>query len=273
MEKMQVRPRSKRLEKAIARIPIFQNMTAIDRQELAGLAELHIYPKGEIILHEGDPGRSLYVILDGQIRSFTYDYQGNMIVLENLGHDQFFGVRGIIIGAPRTASVIATEESLLAEFPFEEMQEFLDRYPPIRIIFEEYSQNDQNNMVAKREEAGSKDRRVHPRFNVELPVRLIVIPDEGIEEALTEEVFRAKSKDISLSGIRLGIKDPSLQDIPLETSLKLEIEFPEKLGKIQALGKIKNRFYNEEINATFLGIQFFKLSAAGMIRLKEVLYG
>ncbi len=273
MEKMQVRPRSKRLEEAIARIPIFQNLTASDCQELAGLAELHIYPKEEIILHEGDPGRSLYVILDGEVKPFTYDYQGNMIVLDTLGHDQFFGVSGMLVGTPRTASVITTEESLLAEFPFQEMQGFLERYPSIRIIFEEHSQNDLKNTVAKREKAGAKDRRVHPRFNVELPVRLIVIPDEGIEETLTEEVFRAKSKDISLSGIRLEIKDSSLQDIPLETSLKLEIEFPEKLGKIQALGKIKNRFYNEEINATFLGIQFFKLSAAGMIRLKEVLYG
>lgn len=248
-------------------------MTAIDRQELASLAKLHIYPKGEIILNEGDPGRSLYVILDGQVRSFTHDYQGNMIVLETLGHDQFFGVRGMLSGPPRTTSVIATEESLLAEFPFQEMQEFLDRYPPIRIIFEEYSQNDLENTVSKREEAGAEDRRLQPRFNVKLPVRLIVIPDEDIEEALTEEVFRAKSKDISLSGIRLETKDPSLQDIPLETSLKLEIEFPEKQGKIQALGKIRNRFYNEEMNATFLGIQFFKLSAAGMIRLKELLYG
>jgi CRP-like cAMP-binding protein len=272
-KRVQARPRSKRLEAAISRIPIFQNLIEIDRQKLASLASLHIYRKKDIILREGDPGRSLYIVLDGQVRSFTYDYQGNMIVLDTLGHDRFFGVIGMLIGGPQTASIMAAEESLLAEFPFEGMQEFLEQYPLIKSIFEKHSQKDLEDTAAKREKAGAKDRRVHPRFNVELPVKFLVLPGEGIEEALTEEVYRARSKDISLSGIGLEIKDPNLQSIPLEASLKLEMEFPEKRGKIQALGTIKNRFYKEERDATFLGIHFFKLSSTGMIRLKQFLYG
>jgi CRP-like cAMP-binding protein len=272
-EKAQVRPRSKRLEAAISRIPIFQNLSDIDRQKLASLASLHIYRKEDIILREGDPERSLYIVLDGQVLSFTYDYQGNMIVLDTLGHDQFFGVIGMLIGGPQTASIMAAEESLLAEFPFEEMQEFFEQYPLIKSVFQEHSQKDLEDTATKREKAGARDRRIHPRFNMALSVKFLVLPEENIEEALTEEVHRAKSKDISLSGIRLEIQDPNLQNIPLEASLKLEIEFPENHGKIQALGTIKNRFHNEEISATFLGIHFFKLSSTGMICLKQFLYG
>ena len=274
LEMTRIRPRSKRLREAIGRVPIFQALNTVELEKITDLANLHIYQEGEIILREGDPGRSIYIVLDGEVRVFTNDYRGNRIVLSTLRDDQFFGEIGMLTGRPRMASVVATKESsLLAELPFHRMRELLERYPQIKKVFEEYAKRRLYETYAKKEKAGAIERRRHPRLNAELPVKFSIRPGEGIEERLTEEVYQAVSRDISLSGIRILVKVLSLLSLPLETCLRMEIELPDKHGVLLDLGAIKNRFPNNDMNSVFFSIRFLELSDRSMIRLKEFIYG
>jgi CRP-like cAMP-binding protein len=268
----EIRPRSKRLENAINKIPIFRGIKEEERKELVFLANLHIYRKGEIIIKEGDPGRTLYLVLDGQVKVFTHDYEGNRIFLSTYGPDEFFGEIGLLTGAPRTASVMATEESLLAELPFSRMKELLERYPDIRKVFEEYLERHLKDTQEKREMAGAKNRRLEPRMNAELPVKFTVLSNTG-ETRPSGEIFRALSTNISLTGIRLKVEGERIENFPVEGELRMEIKLSGLPHRISATGRIKNRTYDENTGDIMLGIQFVKVSRAGITRLREFIYG
>lgn len=267
-----LRPRSRRLEEAIDKIPIFKEITPSERKELALLANLHIYQRGEIIIREGDPGRSLYLVLDGRVRVFTYDYVGNRIFLFTFGPDQFFGEIGLITGAPRSASVMAAEESLLAEIPFKRMRDLLYKYPNIRRALEECSKARIQDTSEKKAKSGAMERRLQPRLNAELPVKFVILSEEG-EAGATGKVFRAVSLDISISGIRLQVEEEKIESFPLDGQLKMEIKLSGLSDRIRARGKIKNRRYDEDNGFVVLGIQFIRISAAGIARLREFIYG
>lgn len=67
--------------------------------------------KNSIVLHEGDPALSLYVITSGHVKVFLSDEEGREIVLNTLGPGQYFGELALLDEEERSASVMCTETS------------------------------------------------------------------------------------------------------------------------------------------------------------------
>ncbi len=62
--------RSVRLMDVISKIPFFVPLQETEREELAEDATMHVFSAGEMIIREGDTGRSVYIILDGRVKVF-----------------------------------------------------------------------------------------------------------------------------------------------------------------------------------------------------------
>jgi signal transduction histidine kinase len=76
------------------------------------MAETVSIPAGELVLREGDPGDSLYVVLDGQLE--VTKRQGSQdVLLAVYKPGQFFGEMALLEKAPRSASVRTLRESRL----------------------------------------------------------------------------------------------------------------------------------------------------------------
>ncbi|HET7269763.1 MAG TPA: ATP-binding protein [Rubrobacter sp.] len=76
------------------------------------MAETVSIPAGELVLREGDPGDSLFVVLDGQLE--VTKRQGSQdILLAVYRPGQFFGEMALLEKAPRSASVRTLRESRL----------------------------------------------------------------------------------------------------------------------------------------------------------------
>jgi CRP/FNR family cyclic AMP-dependent transcriptional regulator len=72
------------------------------------------YTKGTLLIHEGDVGDTLYIILSGRLRSFSVDAQsGREITYGSYGPGEYLGEMGLD-GGPRSASVITLEPSVCA---------------------------------------------------------------------------------------------------------------------------------------------------------------
>ena len=72
-----------------------------------------IYPKGTYIFKEGDRGREMFYILMGKVRVEKNAGQVKKILPE-MGPGDYFGEMAALIKAPRTASVLAMEDSNVA---------------------------------------------------------------------------------------------------------------------------------------------------------------
>ena len=96
----------------LRQVPLFADVSGEDLEQLYEMAETISIPAGELVLREGDPGDSLYVVLDGELE--VTKRQGDQeIQLALYEPGQFFGEMALLEQAPRSASVRALRESSL----------------------------------------------------------------------------------------------------------------------------------------------------------------
>jgi ATP/ADP translocase/HEAT repeat protein len=89
--------------------------------ELAAVLEDLDLPPGETIIEQGEPGSSLYIIIDGQVKV----HEGPR-TLTTLGARDVFGELAILDPGPRSASVTTLEKSRLLRLDREPFQELID---------------------------------------------------------------------------------------------------------------------------------------------------
>ena len=97
-----------------------------------------LFSAAEMIIREGDPGRSVYVILDGRVRVFTRDNGDNELELATLGVGQFFGEMSFVSGKPRSSSVAALELSVVVELSYDSMAKVIENNQAVKEVLEEY---------------------------------------------------------------------------------------------------------------------------------------
>jgi CRP/FNR family transcriptional regulator, cyclic AMP receptor protein len=98
------RDRRSRRERAdaLARVPLFADLGRRHLNQLADAAQIVSYRQGTTVIREGDPGATLFVIVDG-----TADVSRGGRTLATLSPGEFFGEVSLLDGGPRTASIVA----------------------------------------------------------------------------------------------------------------------------------------------------------------------
>ncbi len=90
--------------KLLARVPLFAGLPMKDLRRVAALADETWFNPGRIVVQQGKPANSFYVILDGRAR-VTRGRSGRTV--RKLKHGDHFGELALLAGGPRTATVIA----------------------------------------------------------------------------------------------------------------------------------------------------------------------
>ena len=97
--------------------PLFADFSEADLVAVIQGLELATYGPGDILILEGDPGTSLFVITSGVVRAFVKQPDGKNKQVREMGEGSFFGEIAVLSGKPRTATVTAksTVEALVLE--------------------------------------------------------------------------------------------------------------------------------------------------------------
>ena len=74
------------------------------------ILERRFASKGDIIIKEGDPGNSAFLIQSGLVKVYV-EYDGRHIELAQLGPGQIFGEMALVFDEKRTATVEALEDT------------------------------------------------------------------------------------------------------------------------------------------------------------------
>jgi voltage-gated potassium channel len=116
----------------VAKVPFFHNIGASLIAEVARLLRPRDYPGGAVVMRRGQEGDCMYFIADGEVEIQLSSQR------VYLGSGQFFGEVALLTGAPRNATVVATQPSTLLALDVVDFHELLARQPELaRIIHEE----------------------------------------------------------------------------------------------------------------------------------------
>jgi CRP/FNR family transcriptional regulator, cyclic AMP receptor protein len=110
----------------LQRVPLFSQLAATDLQRVVEVARDRSYPKNSVILFEDDPGDALFVVAKGQVKVVLIGEDGREVILSVLGEGEFFGEMALIDDEPRSAHVIAMEDSTLLVLRREDFQGILE---------------------------------------------------------------------------------------------------------------------------------------------------
>ena len=97
----------------LRRVPLFSGLAESDLAAFAALVRERRYPKGAVIVFRDDPGDALYVVADGQVKVVLVAEDGREVILSVLRDGDFFGEMSVLDDEPRSAHVIAMEDSRL----------------------------------------------------------------------------------------------------------------------------------------------------------------
>jgi len=94
---------------AMARSPLFPGIAPDELTRIAKAMARRRYRRHEVIFHEGDPGDSLHVLVEGRVKISRESRDGEEAIVALLRPGDAFGDLVLLDGAPRSATATAVE--------------------------------------------------------------------------------------------------------------------------------------------------------------------
>jgi CRP-like cAMP-binding protein len=116
----------------LARCPLFAHGSRTILESLAGTLRRRRFRRGEVIMHQGDPGDSLHIVAAGAVKILLPSAEGEEAIIATLRPGDFFGELALLDGAPRSATATALEPSETLVLPRPVFMELLDTLPGLR---------------------------------------------------------------------------------------------------------------------------------------------
>jgi CRP/FNR family transcriptional regulator, cyclic AMP receptor protein len=115
----------------LSTVPLFGGLDQIELQRFAELTREKFYPRGSVILFENDPGDSLFVVRQGRVKVVLIGEDGREVILGVLGVGEHFGELSLIDDRPRSAHVIAMDDSHLLVLRREDFRKRVESSPAV----------------------------------------------------------------------------------------------------------------------------------------------
>ncbi len=119
------------LQKYISTIPLFDGLPAREQHELALIARIRTFAKGETIFHEGDEARGFYVIISGRVKIYKLSEDGKEQTLHIFGPGEPIGEAAMFAHECFPAHAQALEASRTIFFPRAALIELFKQHPSL----------------------------------------------------------------------------------------------------------------------------------------------
>ena len=117
----------------LRRVPLFDSLGDAEIEALAEVAFTRRFDKGQLIILVAERGDSLFIIRQGQVKVSLLHEDGREFILSLLGEGEFFGELALLDDRPRSASVVAIEDTELLIVQRGDFHELINRVPGIAV--------------------------------------------------------------------------------------------------------------------------------------------
>ena len=118
--------------------PLFRGMARNEILAVIRGLNLLSFGSGEILVSEGEPGDSLFLLTTGRCRAYVRNPQGKNVEVRQLQEGDFFGEISVLSGKPRTATVTTTMPCELLELDRASLGSIIKAHPNVRKVLEEF---------------------------------------------------------------------------------------------------------------------------------------
>src|SRR5215472_548016 len=123
--------RRRALENHLRGVPMFADLLPEFIERLKGSVELQRFAPGQVIVQQGKPADSFYLVRIGFVR-VSENYPGGELVLAYLSRGDYFGEIGLLGGGVRTATCTALDHVELVRVSGDDFREMVARFPSVR---------------------------------------------------------------------------------------------------------------------------------------------
>jgi len=113
----------------LARIPMFEGLGADDLQALANSLVEREFVAGQLIMSLGDVGTSMFIVAKGHVNIHLPGEASRRISLKDVSDGEYFGELALFDDKPRSASALASSNSLLLELDRDTLSKYLEARP------------------------------------------------------------------------------------------------------------------------------------------------
>jgi CRP-like cAMP-binding protein len=106
----------------------FGGLAAVDRDALEALGQRRQYPAGQVLFFEGDEGRDVVVLLEGNVKVVSTASSGREVILDVIDRGELIGEMSAIDGQPRSATAIALTTVDVLVVPTPRFMEYLQQH-------------------------------------------------------------------------------------------------------------------------------------------------
>ena len=102
-------------------------------RDLAARGDVRSYRKGTILVHEGDPGETVFIVLNGRVKIYSADSNDKEITFGVFGAGEYFGEMALD-GGPRSADVKTLETTVCSVVTRGVLLAFIAQQPEFAMV-------------------------------------------------------------------------------------------------------------------------------------------
>jgi len=110
-------------------IPMFEGLAEEDLAALSSTLQTRSCKAGGMIFHLGDAGDAMFIVADGDVNIHLPGEDSRRISLKDLARGEYFGELALFDAGPRSASALATTDTVLLELKRETLAAYLENRP------------------------------------------------------------------------------------------------------------------------------------------------
>lgn len=128
-------------------IPLFSDLPQNAFIALTERMDLRVAGKGDVLVQEGEPGTSMFIIIQGKVVVKRKELDGAQvtasgeITLAELNDGAFFGEMALLSDAPRMASVVCADDTMLFEIQRDLLADITREYPSVGEVMKRFHKN------------------------------------------------------------------------------------------------------------------------------------
>ncbi len=151
----------------LKKVPLFQSMNMDQLKILSSVCEEEFIEEDSRIFNEGDPGASLYMVVNGKVGiERAGRRKGSSVRMATIDAHSYFGEMGLFDDTPRSASAIALRDSLVLRLQREPLIVLCRQHPDLSlelIIVLNERLREANDKIARLTK--TKPRQLHKLFD------------------------------------------------------------------------------------------------------------
>jgi CRP-like cAMP-binding protein len=126
---------------AMLSTPLFQGISEQDLAAVIHGLELLTFEPGDILVAEGAPGDSLFILSTGSVKAYVRNPKGHYTRVHTLVEGDFFGEISALTGKPRTATLVAATACEVLELKKKNLDEITATHPQVREVLRKFHED------------------------------------------------------------------------------------------------------------------------------------